>query len=119
MPDWIEDYIQEVGPPLEFRQFAQNATSENIWVNGAPIGIFVYTVCGDTISIHTLWIKKKYRGCFKQACRYMVQWIKEEGYVHVELIADLKVCNLVERVLKIKHKQRIYLTDVNHLMEVL
>ena len=49
----------------------------------------------------------------------MVQWIKEEGYVQVELIADLKVCNLVERVLKVKPKQRIYLTDVNHLMEVL
>lgn len=119
MQNWIDDYIQEVGPPLEFEHFAKNATSENIFVNGIPIGIFVYTVLGDTISIHIMWIKKKYRGNFREACKYMIKWIKSEGYTHIELIADLKACNLLERILKVQPKQKIYLTDVNHIMEVL
>ena len=119
MPDWIDDYIKEVGPPAEFRHFALTTATTNIWVDNKPIGIIVYTITGEVLSVHTMWIKPRFRNNFKEACRYLATWVKEEGFTKVELIADLKVCNLVERVLKVKPKQRIYLTDVNHLMEVL
>jgi|TARA_R100000008_G_C3555575_1_gene152974 hypothetical protein len=119
MPNWVEEYIQEVGPPLEFKQFAQNATTQNIWVNGMPIGIIVYTTLGNTLSIHTMWIKPKFRNNFKRACRYLATWIKEEGFTKVELIADMRVCTLIERYLKLQPKQKIYLTDVDNILEVL
>jgi hypothetical protein len=117
--NWIKEYQEEVGPPFEFEQFARNATSENIWVGGKPIGIFVYTNTTEVCSIHIVWIKPQFRNQFKEACRYIATWVKTEGYKKIELIADIKVTNWIERYLKLKPYQKVYLTDVDNILEVL
>jgi|TARA_R110002051_G_scaffold28626_2_gene67734 hypothetical protein len=118
--NWIEEYKKEVGPPLEFDQFAENADTQNIWVDGVCIGIIVYTTTMDTISIHVMWVKKEYRNQLKEACRYLANWIKDEQmYNFVEIIADLRVAKWLERYLKLKVKQKIYEVDINKLVSVL
>jgi hypothetical protein len=119
LSDWIEEYKKEVGPPFEFEQFARTAATQNIWVNGKPIGIVVYTETFDTISIHVMWIKKEYRNQLKESCHYLAKWIKEEGFNFVEIIADLRVAKWLERHLKLEVKQKIYETDVNTLIDIL
>ena len=119
MSDWIEEYKKEVGPPLQFEQFARNASTQNIWVDSVLIGIAVYTTLADTLSIHVMWIKKEHRNKFKEACKYLATWIKEEGFTQVELIADMRVSKLIERHIKLLPKQKIYLTDVDNILEVL
>lgn len=119
MSDWIEEYKREVGPPFEFDQFARNASTQNIWVDGVPIGIIVYTTTVDTLSIHIMWIKKEYRNQLRESCRYLANWIKDEGFKYVEIIADLRVAKWLERHLKLEVKQKIYETDVNNLIDIL
>ena len=119
MSNWIKEYQEEVGPPFEFEQFARNATSENIWVGGKPIGIFVYTEQEDIMTIHILWIKKNHRHKFRKAAKYIASFAKDAGYKRVELITDLRVCQLIERYLKLKPVQKIYLEERERILELL
>lgn len=119
MPDWIDDYIKEVGPPAEFRHFALTTATTNIWVDNKPIGIIVYTITGEVLSVHTMWIKPKFRNNFRKACKYLCKWIKEQDCTKVEIICDMKATTLVERYLKVKPVQKIYLEDVDNILEVL
>jgi hypothetical protein len=117
--NWIEEYIKEVGPPADFRAFAKNASSQNIWIDGVAVGIIVYTVLSNTISIHAIWVQKAHRNQFKEACKYLASWIQEEGFEGIELIADMNVCHWLERYLKLKPKQKIYITDARSVLEEL
>ena len=117
---WIDDYNREAKPCVDVKEFINtNGVTQNIWVDNVPIGIFVYTFCIDTISIHIVWIKPKYRNKIKEAMKYMAEWSIEEGYREVELIVDTRACPIVERYLKLKPVQKIYLTKIDRILEVL
>ena len=119
MQEWIKEYIKEVGPPIEFKQFALTTANELIWLDGKAIGVFIYTISGDVLTVHTMWIKPKYRNNFRKACKYLCKWIKEKDCTKVEIICDMKATRLVERYLKIKPVQKIYIEDVDNILEVL
>ena len=51
--------------------------------------------------------------------KYMAEWSIEEGYREVELIVDTRACPIVERYLKLKPVQKIYLTKIDRILEVL
>ena len=120
MQSWIDDYLKEVEPNVEMQDFVRNySVTENIWVDNKHIGIFVYTTNLDIITIHVLWIKQQYRHTFRQASKYILEFAKQKGYRKIELVSDLRVCQLVERYLKLKPVQKIYLEEVDKILEVL
>ena len=117
---WIDEYTREAKPCLDVTPFVtQTGISENVWVDNKPIGIFVYTVQEDIMSVHILWIKQNYRHKFRQAAKYIASFAKDEGYKRIEMITDLRVCQLVERYLKVQPVQKIYLEEVDRILEVL
>ena len=116
---WLDEYIREVGPPLEFRQFAEGASTQNIWIDNVAVGLIVYTVLNDTVSIHAIWVHPQHRNRLKEACRYLATWVKDEGFKKIELIADMRVCSWLERYLKLTPKQKIYITDADSVLEEL
>ena len=120
MQSWIDEYLTEVEPNVEMQDFVRNySVTENIWVDNKHIGIFVYTTNLDIITIHVLWIKQQYRHTFRQASKYILEFAKQKGYRKIELVSDLRVCQLVERYLKLKPVQKIYLEEVDKILEVL
>ena len=120
MQSWIKEYTKEASPCLDITPFVeQNSTTENICLGTQHVGIFVYTVNQDICTIHIMWIKQKHRHKFRQAAKYIAEFVKRAGYKRVELVTDLRVCQLVERYLKLKPVQKIYLEEIDRILEVL
>ncbi len=120
LQDWIDEYTREAKPCLDVTPFVtKTGISENVWVDNKPIGIFVYTEQEDIMTIHILWIKKNHRHKFRKAAKYIASFAKDAGYKRVELITDLRVCQLIERYLKLKPVQKIYLEEIDRILEVL
>ena len=78
-----------------------------------------YYDLNDTVSIHAIWVHPHHRNKFKQACRYLATWVKDEGFKKIELIADMRVAHWLERYLKLIPKQKIYITDADSVLEEL